>query len=290
MSNQTEEIQRVELELFKEFKRICDAYQLKYFSIGGTCIGAVRHKGFIPWDDDIDVAMPYQDYKKFQEVAQKELPDKYSLYIPKYHKHWFGNFIKLQNDCTTFIEPFQDGYLDAYTGINIDIMPIYGMPKGRLLQYFASLVCDSLLFFNERHRLPFCEQKSRLQEIGWVIDAPIRMFCPFNFYIEVIEKLFGKYSFDNSNKVIFGWRKRPSRFHKNNTYQNIFYYDDFKEMLKCSFEDTSIAIPCGYDRYLTMDFGEYMEPPIDKRIPGHKTKMVDLKKSYKDYIKEGILK
>lgn len=90
--------------------------------------------------------MLYQDYKKFQKIAQKELPDKYSLYTPKHHKHWFENFIKLQNDDTTFIEPFQNGYLDAYTGINIDIMPIYGIPKDKLLQCLTSLVCDTLLF------------------------------------------------------------------------------------------------------------------------------------------------
>ena len=62
-------------------------------------------------------------------------------------------------------------------------------------------------------------------------------------------------------------------------------------MLECPFEDTSIAIPCGYDRYLTMDFGNYMElPPEDKRVTRHKTKVIDLNRSYKDYIKDGAPK
>ena len=64
------EIQSAILDVFKEFRRICENNHLVYFAIGGTCIGAVRHKGFIPWDDDLDVAMPYPDYKKFIELGE----------------------------------------------------------------------------------------------------------------------------------------------------------------------------------------------------------------------------
>lgn len=291
MSGQIKEIQQIELDLFKEFGRICRKYHLKYFAIGGTCIGAVRHKGFIPWDDDIDVAMPYQDYKKFQRIAQKELSDNYSIYTPEHHKHWHGNFIKLQNEYTTFVETSQAEYAADYTGIYMDIMPIYGMPRGRLSQHMLSMLCDCLLFLNARHRYPLIVQKSRLQKLGWVFDVPIRKMKPFNYYIEIIEKIFGKYSFDYSDKIIFGWRKRPSRFHKNYTYQNVFNYEDFKEITEFPFEDTSIAVPCGYDNYLTMDFGNYMKlPPKEKRYPQHETVLIDLNKSYKHYIKEGIQK
>ena len=291
MSDQTRKIQQIELDLFKEFKRICDKHHLRYFAIGGTCIGAVRHKGFIPWDDDIDVAMPYQDYKKFQKVSQDELQDNYSIYVPECHRHWHYNFMKLQNDCTTFIESFQDGYVDDYTGIYMDIMPIYGMPRGKLAQYFASVICDLLIYLNAGHRQPFCELKTKKLKIVQFFNAPIRKLKPYNYYIEIIEKIFGKYSLDCSDKILFGWRYKPSIFRKKYTYKSVFYFDDFKEMLQCPFEDVSIAIPCGYDRYLTMDFGNYMElPPKDKRVTRHKTKVIDLNKSYKDYAKEGIPK
>lgn len=290
MVNQIKEIQQIELGLFKEFKRICDNYNLNYFAIGGTCIGAIRHKGFIPWDDDIDVAMPYQDYRKFQLIAQKELKKGISLYLPQMHKQWGLNFMKLQNDGTTFIESFQEGNPNDYTGVWMDIMPIYGMPKGRFSQWYMSLLCNVLRFLNAKHRTPLCKQNTVISKIGWVLDIPIRKIKSFNYYIELIEKIFGRYSFNQSDKVIFGWRKRPSRFDKNDIYQNIFFYDDFKEMLEVPFEDTSIAVPCGYDRYLTMDFGNYMElPPEEKRVPIHEAIVIDLNKSYKEYRKEGIL-
>lgn len=291
MSELVKELQQIELDLLKEFKRICDKYKLRYFAIGGTCIGAVRHKGFIPWDDDIDVAMPYQDYKKFQLAARSELGDDYSLFVPEEHQHWCGNFMKIQNDRTAFIESRQDGYVNDYTGIYMDIMPIYGMPKGKFAQYFASVICDLLVFLNERQRGTLCEQTSKKRKITWLFNTPIRKLKSYNYYIEIIEKIFGKYSLDCSDKILFGWRYKPSIFRKKYTYQSVFYFEDFKEMLEFPFEDTSIAIPCGYDRYLTMDFGNYMElPPEDKRVTQHKTKVIDLNKSYKDYIKEGIPK
>lgn len=289
MPNQLEEIQRIELELYKEFKRICDSHHLRYFAIGGTCIGAVRHKGFIPWDDDIDVAMPYQDYKKFQLIAQRELKEGISLYLPENHKQYNEIFMKLQNDCTTFIQPTQKGSPEDYTGVWIDIMPIFGMPKGKFGQWHMSLICNALRFFNAKHRMPLSMQNRLISRIGWFLDIPIRKIKPFNYYIELIEKIMGKYPFDNSDKVLFGWRKSPNIIDKNYTYKNVFYYVDFKEMLELTFEDTSIAVPYGYDRYLTMDFGRYMElPPKEKRISSHDAMIIDLKKPYKEYIRKGI--
>lgn len=289
MTDQIKKIQQIELDLFKEFKRICDKYQLIYFAIGGTCIGAVRHKGFIPWDDDIDVAMPYSDYKKFQMIAEKELKEGLSLYLPENHEQWNEIFMKLQNDNTTFIQSLQVGNPDDYTGVFIDIMPIYGMPKGKFLQRHASVFCNALRFLNGRHRTPFNKQYRVISKIGWVLDAPVRKLKPFNYYVELIKRIFGKYPFNYSDKVLFGWRKKPNMIDKNYTYQNVFYYDDFKEMLEVPFEDTSIAVPCGYDRYLTMDFGDYMElPPEEKRVSNHDAVVIDLNKSYKEYIKEGI--
>lgn len=285
MNSQIKQIQDIELSLYYEFKRICDKYKLRYFGIGGTCIGAVRHKGFIPWDDDIDIAMPYRDYKKFQQIALKELPEYYSLFLPEHHRHWGANFMKLQDDRSTFIECDRLKWPEDYTGVFIDIMPIYGMPKGKTLQYMASLLCEGLLFCNVLQRYSIFEQKSLFRKIIWIFNAPIRKLMPFNYYIKIIEKIFGKYSFEHSDKIIFGWRKRPGRIHKNYTYQNVFYYNDFKEMTELLFENTAMAVPCGYDQYLKMDFGDYMKlPPEEKRVSEHKTAIINLDKSYKEYM------
>ena len=97
-------LQEIELDIFKRFKRLCQDYNLRYFAIGGTCIGAIRHNGFIPWDDDIDVAMPLEDYIKLKEIAMRELEYPYSLYTTEKNRHWYAGSMKMQNENTTFIE------------------------------------------------------------------------------------------------------------------------------------------------------------------------------------------
>ena len=73
--NELRRLQLVELDILKEFLRICDKYHLRYYALGGTLLGAVRHKGFIPWDDDVDIGMPRPDFCRFEQVIEKELPD-----------------------------------------------------------------------------------------------------------------------------------------------------------------------------------------------------------------------
>ena len=73
------ELQKEILKVFKEFQNVCMANNLRYFAIGGTCLGAVRNKGFIPWDDDLDVAMPFEDYEKFRSIANKYIKNPYKL-------------------------------------------------------------------------------------------------------------------------------------------------------------------------------------------------------------------
>ena len=101
----TRRIQLKELEILKVFQDICRRHGLRYFAIGGTCLGAVRHKGFIPWDDDIDVAMPYEDYLEFQRIAETDLPESYGILNPHTTKHCrFDYYIKL-HDKTTSLMP-----------------------------------------------------------------------------------------------------------------------------------------------------------------------------------------
>ena len=82
-------LQMAELEILKEFVRLCEAHGLQYYLVGGTLLGAVRHKGFIPWDDDIDVAMPRGDYDRFSQIAPKELDPRYFYQCPDTDPHYF---------------------------------------------------------------------------------------------------------------------------------------------------------------------------------------------------------
>ena len=101
----TRRIQLKELEILKVFQDICRRHGLRYFAIGGTCLGAVRHKGFIPWDDDIDVAMPYEDYLEFQRIAETDLPDNYGILSPHTSKHCLFDYYTKLHDKTTSLMP-----------------------------------------------------------------------------------------------------------------------------------------------------------------------------------------
>ncbi len=284
--NRVKEIQKIILDIFYVFRDICKKYNLTYFAIGGTCLGAVRHKGFIPWDDDMDVAMPYEDYKKFISVSKIDLNKIYSLMHPKEREHWLGSYIKIHNVKTSFIGESLKFYGDAYTGIFLDIMPIFGCPQSK------SAICSNRLNFllrqNESFRFSFRRQLSLGGKIFWFTTLWQRITKkPFYYYIDKIEKEFGNIPFNNSDKILFGWRTKPLTPGCHTNYKQILEYKDFSSAIEVPFEDTTIAIPVGYDNYLKMDFGDYMKlPPEDKRIPRHGDAIIDLERPYSYYQKK----
>ncbi len=128
-------LKEIELELFKQFVRICEKNSLRYFVVGGTALGAVRHKGFIPWDDDIDVALPRGDYEKFLSIAQSWLPENMFLQTYITDKNYPNPFAKLRRSDTAFIEK-SASRIKMNHGVYIDIFPLdgYSRPgiKGKL--------------------------------------------------------------------------------------------------------------------------------------------------------------
>lgn len=127
------ELQIVELKILKEVVRICEKHSLEYFAIDGTLLGAVRHGGFIPWDDDVDIGLPRDSFERFVELAPKELPSSMSINYFKYHEdddkelsygvRVYCNDLKIIQHVTENSQPHD---------VNIDIMQLDGMPKGKL--------------------------------------------------------------------------------------------------------------------------------------------------------------
>ena len=115
-------VQQIELDMLAEFDRICRKHGLVYFADGGTCLGAVRHGGFIPWDDDIDIGMPIDDYRRFEELAASELPSDMSFHTPRNDPGMVTLWGKLCKEGTLFVE--QDAWeTGSRTGIFLDIIP-----------------------------------------------------------------------------------------------------------------------------------------------------------------------
>ncbi len=281
----TKDIQQQILNLFSVFRDICKRHNLTYFAIGGTCLGAVRHKGFIPWDDDMDVAMPYEDYKAFIEIACKELPSHYALLLPQCSQHWEQAFIKLHNTQTTFIELSRACYPDAYVGVFLDIMPLYGLPNKSWQQKYYAFLANIFIHQNKLFRYSWRQAISWSEKLIWCTTLLERLTSkPFDYFVHRIEITMGKLKFNNSNKILFGWRKQPFLPWHHTNYKQVFYYKDFASSIEVPFENTTIAIPIGYDNYLKMDFGDYMKlPPVEKRNPGHQTAIIDLERPYSYY-------
>lgn len=267
------------LNIFREFKRICDENGLRYFAIGGTCIGAIRHKGFIPWDDDLDVAMPWEDYMKFRTLAAKKVREPFELFDSNEHKHSLVRFLKLHNKNTTFIEEYQENNGDRYTGIFMDIMPITGFPDDDSIKdkFFKKCIWYSKL--NAACRFEVTHKPTLKSKLFSIATIPLTIGKPFNYYSLKYEEYIAQNRFGETSRVLFPWRI-PVRA----PYKNVFPYEIFKESVEVPFEDTTIRVPKEYDRYLKMDFGDYMKlPPEEKRHGGHPAAVIDFNKSYKEY-------
>ena len=124
---ETRKLQRISLEMVKYFDSLCRENKLIYFLCGGCCIGAVRNKGFIPWDDDVDVFMPREDYERLKDVWEDN--PKYSIQYETQNVHTANQFLTIHNNETTFIETYKKD-LDINHGVKLDVLPLDGCPQG----------------------------------------------------------------------------------------------------------------------------------------------------------------
>lgn len=257
------------LNNFKEFTRICSLYDLKYYAIGGTCIGAIRHNGFIPWDDDLDVAMPRKDYDKLKKVISKVISPPYEFRDEKGFYHNECHFSKIHNSETTFIHEEMLRFEDRNSGIYMDIMPLDGLPSNKIRRNLHLKKLKYLMKLNVwQKNIP--ETSSFYKKI---IISMLSIF-PKNFFLNLYLKNVDKYDFFESKFSSFAWSQRCEKL--------ILEVNDFKDFILIDFEDIKMRCPKGYDNYLKTHFGEYMIIPEKHNQITHPA-IIDLKKSYKNF-------
>lgn len=254
-------MQLLELDMLADFDRVCRQNNIKYAVLGGTLLGAVRHKGFIPWDDDADIGMLREEYEKFKLVSNELRPEICYFQDHTTDPEYRWGYGKLRRTGTTYVRVGQE-HLKCKTGIFVDVFPLDDLPKSTLGQMFQDFYC-------------FCCRKILWSEVGkktstgllkgWfslLSQIPTRIpFSLLSLYTKrsnnssdnLVRTLcftsIGKLYFKHPLKQRYGFPKRW-----------------FLDCAEYEFENTKIIGSRNYDEVLTFWFGDYMQlPPKEKR-------------------------
>lgn len=249
---------------------VCKKHNLRYYIIAGTLLGAVRHKGFIPWDDDLDIAMPRSDYDKLIAHSTEWLPKQYELICTENDPNYPLPFAKIQNAETTLIERKHMKYLG---GIYIDVFPLDGVPQNKLAlrwHFIKYQFYKKVLYFI--YRDPYRH--------GHGPSSWIPLLCRKYFTIEEVQQ-------------------KMRSMMKSNDYdksQFVVDHDDgLKGVMKKSvlgtptpiqFENATVMGAEHPHEYLKQKYGEYMVIPPHAKQRQHNFYYLDLEKPYREYAKE----
>lgn len=260
-------IRKMELELLREVDKICRSNGIQYFLSGGTMLGAVRHKGFIPWDDDIDIAMLREDYVKFKEVCKTELPKKYAYqsFTNKDGYHYFFDKITIKD--TYFSTKYSDKF-EMLKGISMDIFVFDKTSDNKFFQklHFKTLMALRLLM-NVRWINHARKDKSYLLS---KLLLPILRIFSMDTYSALYDKVLRRYENKNTHTVL-----PPATDHK---FRGVMPKKWFETVTDAPFENVMSYIPTGADDYLKRWYcEEYMELlPLCNRVGSHDFYRLDI--------------
>lgn len=282
-SNNLNELQIKVLEIYKAIKKLCDDNHIRFFAIGGTAIGAARHKGFIPWDDDIDIAMPRKDYERFKELSNT-LPNNLELVDYTTDESVPVMFGKVQDINTCYTPKTALNLPNSYSGVAVDIMPLDGVPANYLLyrwhRFKLSVLfsINSLLISYENNDIPHERLFKKIsQSIAGTLFRGLDKSKIKRYFVALNKK----YDFDTASYLARTWMFGT---HDGMQAKARYHQVDFANYTEMPFEDTTIRMPVGYDRYLSALYPNYMTlPPKEKQMPRHNDGITDLCRSYKYY-------
>lgn len=275
MNEKMAEVKRVELEILQEFMRVCDILNLRWYAGYGTTLGAIRHKGFIPWDDDVDVVMPRKDYEVFCKEAQEIFSKNYFVQTIETEEEYYQPFAKIRRSDTTF---WEKGTANDHInhGIYMDVFPLDGYPTNWISEKMFMLkriAYDNFLYQEGR-----CEELHGYRKI---IAICYRIFKGTLTRKEAAikkEKMVSKIPYDKGKLVSCMVADTPKA-----EAVPVAVYGKGREV---AFENVNIRVPAEYEIYLEKLYGDYMQfPPVEKRVPLHTCIVIDTEKSYLEYHK-----
>lgn len=259
--------QSVMLELLIELDRICKKYNIQYILFAGSALGAVRHKGFIPWDDDLDVALLREDYEKLLDVPNNEWNENYYLQR-EFTEHWPMYFSKLRKNCTTCLEKYHPKDVYSHQGIYIDIFPVDNAsdnPIIRKMQFMASRIVLAKSFYQRGY-----DTKS-------ILKKSIMVLCRF-FPLKPFHNMVVLKSAKNG-QLVHSFLGGTSSYEKGIYSRKWFEYYQYLE-----FEGVIVPVSYYSDDMLKAMYGDYMRlPPIEERECKVHTILIDTEKDYTEY-------
>jgi lipopolysaccharide cholinephosphotransferase len=276
--NKLSELQAVELDILKEFIRVATREGLTWFAMFGTLLGAVRHKGFIPWDDDMDIALPRKDYDRLR-LSRHWFSEPYFLQTPQNDPAASPRFTRLRRSDTTVLSNFPNGLTrGGHMGAYIDILPLDDMPSGDAAKRVQETALKMHMQMYASAALDECE--------GDEVPDGKEEFCygaggisgQYDFLAERYERFCSKYS----NQLYYSIPVLKGE-HGNRVYDKKW----FSESVEMDFEDLKIPVPVGYRETLISSYpGGLYVPDVKDRKPKLKShSIVDLDRSYKEYVR-----
>lgn len=261
---------KTEQEILDVFHDICTQNNLRYSLAYGTLIGAVRHKGFIPWDDDIDVVMPREDYDKLIEIWGKSAPKLYLLQNPANHLDLANNFIKIRKDHTTFVMYESERFCSYHTGIFIDVFPLDRVAPTEFKQKMQKLYCMIALLFNRG----YVRETGIMPQIGKIILSvlPRKKHKQLeDWFMKKSTVWNGMINQDYLSLSTISWMDKHYR------------HDAFNDMIQLEFEGKMYNAFSDYHEVLTREYGDYMKlPPKVEQVWKHHPLVIDFEHNYEE--------
>lgn len=279
MYEEIKPLQNKMYQILKELKRVCEKNNIEYSLAFGTMIGAIRHHGFIPWDDDVDVTMNYKDYIRFQKACKRDLSKDYFLQTIDNDPESGLTYLKLRlNTSTLILDKTVDK--DMNQGINIDIYPNYHVPDNQFLRKIQLLHCAFYMLFCEQKapknngKLMSYASKLILTVIRGNNRIKIRDYC---------HRKMAKYEGKRTKYMaqFYGNLNRCKRIYPSSYFEKGVVYKQF--------EDDLFPVQSSYDKYLKKRYGDYMKlpPKSEQGVKLDHIVLIDPDNSYLKY--KGVL-
>lgn len=266
--NALREFQLYIFDIYKDIKRVCDKYNLRLYLIGGSALGAVRHHGFIPWDDDIDTSLTREDFEVFKKIFNNELSDNYLLISPNYSATPCRPYVRIMKK-NSYYKDIIDNHNEELHHIFIDIFVLENVPDSKFIRYIKGYWCE---FCNLVAKTVYVKENMTKELKEYYLSAG-----SINYYLRIVVGTL--FSFMNSAKW-YNYAERTDKWNKPSSclgivtgrkryFGEIMERDKFLPGVEMEFEGEKVLIFTDYDCYLRNLYGDYMKIPPESERERH---------------------